>query len=302
MNNLLIAQGATKFTMLTMLTGSVINIILDPILIYGMQLGIEGAAIATVISLAVNMFLYLGYIIKRVDMIKISFQYITFSLQIYSEVLKIGIPVLLFQLLASAAMGVQNTAARPFGDYAVAALGVVTRIMTVATYVVFGFLKGFQPFAGYHYGAGQWKRLQQAIQLCFKWTTAFCVVIGLILIFFARPIVSQFGTDVAMIQLATTALQANALLFMTFGFQMVYASLYLAMGNSAIGSLLSLSRQGIFFFPLILLLPYCWGLTGVILVQPFADFFTTVFTIIFAVKIKQRLTTAETVLLQEVQK
>lgn len=287
MNNLLTAQGATKFTMIAMLTGSIANIILDPILIYSMDLGIEGAAIATVISLCINMGLYIGYIVKQKGVLRFSLKNITFSKTMYAEILKIGIPVLLFQLLASAAMGVINTAAKPYGDYAVAAMGAVTRIMTVVTYVVFGFLKGFQPFAGYNYGAKQFDRLKKSISICMSWSTIFCVIAAIILILFSNPIVALFGKDAEMIALASKALKLNALLFITFGFQMVYATLYLAIGKSLIGSVLSLSRQGIFFFPLILILPYLFGLTGVIYVQPMADLLTTIITIYFAIKINR---------------
>ena len=285
MNNLLTAQGATKFTMIAMLTGSIANVILDPVMIYGMDLGIEGAAVATVISLCINMALYIGYIAKKKGVLRISVKNIAPSKTIYTEVLKIGIPVLLFQLLASAAMGSINTASKPYGDYAVAAMGAVTRIMTVVTYVVFGFLKGFQPFAGYNYGSGRFDRLKKSIKLCMAWSTAFCVIAGIVLVVFADPIVSLFGTDTEMLALAETALRLNAVLFTTFGFQMVYASLYLAIGKSLVGSILSLSRQGIFFFPLVIALPHLFSLTGVIWVQPAADLFTTILTAFFAVRI-----------------
>ena len=289
MNNLLTAQGATKFTMIAMLTGSIANVILDPIMIYGMDLGIEGAAIATVISLCINMALYIGYIEKKKGVLRFSVRNIAPSKTIYAEVLKIGIPVLLFQLLASTAMGSINTAAKPYGDYAVAAMGAVTRIMTVVTYVVFGFLKGFQPFAGYNYGAKKYERLKKSIRLCMIWSTAFCVFAAIVLFIFADPVVSLFGTDVKMIDLAAKALRLNAVLFITFGFQMVYASLYLAIGKSLVGSILSLSRQGIFFFPLVFALPHLLGLIGVIWVQPMADLLTTILTVIFAVKINRAL-------------
>ncbi len=289
MNNLLTAQGATKFTMIAMLTGSIANVILDPVMIYGMDLGIEGAAIATVISLCINMALYIGYIAKKKGVLRFSVRNIDPSKTIYAEVLKIGIPVLLFQMLASVAMGSINTAAKPYGDYAVAAMGAVIRIMTVVTYVVFGFLKGFQPFAGYNYGAKKYERLKKSIRLCMIWSTVFCIVAAIVLFIFADPIVSLFGTDTEMVDIAAKALRLNAVLFITFGFQMVYASLYLAIGKSLVGSVLSLSRQGIFFFPLVLVLPHVMGLTGVVWVQPMADLLTTILTIVFAVRINHTL-------------
>ena len=150
-------------------------------------------------------------------------------------------------------------------------------------------MKGFQPFAGYNYGAKKYGRLKQSIKLCMTWSTIFCIIAGIVLIVFANPIVSLFGTDIEMLALAETALRLNAALFITFGFQMVYASLYLAIGKSLVGSILSLSRQGIFFFPLVIVLPHLFGLTGVIWVQPLADIFTTIFTVIFALKINHTL-------------
>ena len=122
------------------------------------------------------------------------------------------------------------------------------------------------------------------------WSTAFCVLAAVVLFLFADPIVSLFGNDAAMISLAAKALKLNAVLLVTFGLQMVYASLYLAIGKSLIGSLLSLSRQGIFFFPMIVVLPFLFGLTGLISVQPLADLFTAILTGIFAVKIQRELT------------
>lgn len=294
MNNLLTAQGATRFTMISMLTGSIINVILDPIMIYGLDWGIEGAAIATIISLCISMVLYIGYIARKQGVLRFSLRNITFSGKIYVEILKIGIPVLLFQLLSSASMSLTNNAAKPYGDYAVAAMGAVTRIMTIGTYVIFGFLKGFQPFAGYNYGAKQFDRLRKAIKLCTIWSTAFGVVAAILLTVFAETMVSLFGTDTEMVALASRVLRLNAVLFITFGFQMVYATLYLAIGKSAVGGLLSLSRQGIFFIPLIYVLPRLWELNGLVCVQPMADLLTTIVTAIFAIRITHTLSAINT--------
>lgn len=114
-------------------------------------------------------------------------------------------------------------------------------------------------------------------------------MVGVVLIAFTNPIVSLFGTDTEMVCLAEKSLRLNAILFITFGFQMVYASLYLAIGKSLVGCVLSLSRQGIFFFPLVLILPRLFGLNGVIWIQPMADLLTMILTMIFAVKINHAL-------------
>lgn len=284
MNNLLTAQGATRFTMLSMLTGSLANVVLDPIFIYGLNLEIQGAAVATVLSLCLSAGLYLGYLLRRKGVLRFSLHAISPSKALYREILKIGVPVLLFQLLSSASMGLINTQAKRYGDYAVAAMGAVSRVMAVATYVVFGFLKGFQPFAGYNYGARQFRRLKKSIDLCLLWSTGFCLLGALVLGLFSISIVSLFGTDPEMVSLAGKALVLNGLSLIPFGFQMVYASLFLAVGKGAAGSILSLSRQGIFFFPLVALLPALFGLTGVILVQPIADLLSTLLTFLFVRK------------------
>lgn len=121
------------------------------------------------------------------------------------------------------------------------------------------------------------------------WSTLFCIIAAIVLVIFAEPIVSLFGTDIKMIDLASKALRLNAALFITFGFQMVYASLYLSIGKSLVGGMLSLGRQGIFFFPLVFVLSHMFELTGVIWVQPMADFFTTILTVVFAIKINRTL-------------
>ena len=287
MNNLLTAQGAARFTMAAMVTGSVLNIILDPLLIYGLHMGIQGAAQATVISLCVNSFMYVLYIIKGKGVLHLSVRNITPKVEIYREVLKIGIPVLTFQLFASIALGLTNTAAKEYGDYAVAAMGAVSRITTVGVYVVFGFMKGFQPFAGFNYGAGQYRRLRKAVKLCIFWSTGFCIVMSFICFIFSGQLVGLFGSDPEMILLGSQALRLNAVLLLTYGFQMVYASLYLSAGKGGAGSVLSLGRQGIFFFPLILILPKLFGLSGILWAQPAADICAALVTVRFAWKMNE---------------
>jgi putative MATE family efflux protein len=282
MNHLLTAQGAARYTMIAMLSGSILNVILDPIFIYGLDLGIEGAAVATVISLCVNMGLYGVYLVRKKGVLRISVKEVTFQKSLYGEILKIGIPVLAFQLLASISMGLTNTAAKGYGDYAVAAMGAVSRVMTVGTYVVFGFMKGFQPFAGYNYGAGQFGRLQKGIRLCLLWSGIFCGIMTLICLVIPNGIMQLFGSDPKMIALGSKALLVQGVMFLTFGFQMVYASLYLSVGKGLAGSLLSLGRQGIFFIPLILMLPRIWGIGGLLLTQPVADLLAAAVTVYFA--------------------
>lgn len=286
MNNLVTAEGATKLTMAAMLIGGILNCILDPVFIYPLKFGVAGAAIATVISQAVTSTLYLWFIFSKKGLLRISCKFFRPDTVMYGEIFKVGIPTLVFQILSSTAIGLTNTAASSYGDSAVAGMGVVTRILTLGSYVVFGYMKGFQPFAGYNYGARQYDRLKSAIRVSLIWSTGFCVITGLLLNLLAPNILSAFSqNDPVMIEIGSRALRINGAVFAFFGFQMIYSSTFLALGRGRDGGLLSISRQGIFFIPAILLLPALFGLTGVIYAQPTADILAVLLTLIFALKI-----------------
>ncbi len=283
MNNIITSEGAARITMISMLLGGGLNVILDPIFIYPLGLGIRGAAIATVISQAATSLLYIWYISRKKGYLRFSLRDFAFDMTIYSEVFKVGIPTLVFQLLASASMGLTNAAASNYGDSAVAAMGIVTRVLALGTFVVFGYMKGFQPVAGYNYGAKRYDRLNEATRVSLKWATWFCGILGLIMMVFPSAIVSLFSKDdVRVIDIGGKALRASGIVFIFFGFQIVYAVLFLALGKAKEGGLLSISRQGVFFIPAILILPRLMGLSGVIYAQPVADLLTVVLTAVLA--------------------
>lgn len=296
MNNMLTSEGAAKLTMISMLLGGVINAILDPIFIYPLGWGVQGAAIATVVAQFSTALFYIWYIFGKKGYLKFSIKYFTFDKTIYCQIFKIGIPLLIFQLMTSFSIGLTNTAARDYGDSVVATTGVITRVLAIGTFIVFGYMKGFQPVAGYNYGAKNYDRLNNAIRVSLIWSTGFCVFIALILVVFPVPIISMFSkNDTTMIDIGSRALRANGIMFAFFGFQMLYGSLFLALGKAKEGALLSMSRQGIFFIPIILVLPRVIGLDGVIYAQPVADFITTVLTGLLAVRLHKELRNAKSV-------
>lgn len=191
-----------------------------------------------------------------------------------SEILKIGIPTLIFQILTSLSISLINNAAGHYGDGAIAGMGVVTRLISMGSLTVFGFIKGFQPIAGYSYGAKKFDRLYKAIQLSILWSTLFCVIFGLIVFIFSKPIVSQFTNgDAQMISIGSRALKMNGISFMLFGFYTVYSSLFLALGKGKEGFILGACRQGICFIPIILILPSIWGLNGICMPSQLLMFF-----------------------------
>ena len=151
MNNIAASEGAAKTTMCALLSGAVINVGLDPLFIYTFHMGVAGAAIATAISQFISSLVYLSYVLRKKSAFTFSIKSFSPTKQIFAEILKIGIPTLTFQLLTSLSIALINRAANGYGDAVIAGMGAVTRITSMGTLVVFGFLKGFQPLAGFSY-------------------------------------------------------------------------------------------------------------------------------------------------------
>lgn len=290
MNNIVSSEGAAKTAMCALLSGALLNVVLDPVFIYSLHMGIAGAAIATAISQMVSTLVYLCYIFRKKSVFSFSIKECCFSKEIMSEILKIGIPTLIFQLLTSLSISMINDAAKEYGGSALAAMGPVTKIMSMGSLVVFGFLKGFQPIAGYSYGAKRYDRLHQAIKTSVIWSTIFCVIFGAVAAIFPGEIMSVFTKgDMEMIRVGQTALRANGISFILFGFYTVYSFLFLVMGKAKEGCILGACRQGICFVPVILLLPMIMGLKGVQYAQPIADVFSAIITVFMAAHLHKRL-------------
>ena len=290
MNNIVTSEGAAKTTMCALLTGAVLNIALDPLFIYVFDLGVAGAAIATAISQVVSTCVYLTYIFRKKSVFHFRVKDCTYTKETMSEIFKIGIPTLVFQILTSVSISLINNAAGDYGDSAIAGMGVVTRLISMGSLSVFGFIKGFQPIAGYSYGAKKFDRLREAIKTSILWSTAFCVIFGVILALFPTAIVSQFTKgDAEMIRIGAASLRANGISIMLFGFYTVYSSLFLALGKGREGFILGACRQGICFIPVILLLPIVWGLNGIMYAQPIADVLSAVITVFMAIPLHKKL-------------
>lgn len=289
LGNLAVSQGAAKISLKAMIVGSLSNIILDPIFIFKLNLGVKGAAIATLIARVITSLMYLIYFIGDKNLIKIKIQNFKPTVAIYKEILKIGISLLILQILQTIAISKISYAASFYGEEAIAAMGIVLRIVTLGTNVVAGYMKGLQPIAGFNYGAKNYERVQEAIKSSIKWTTLFCIVWTAIIYLFTPSILSIFGKDKDVIRIAIPALRAAVIMFITFGFQFTYATLYLAIGKALAGAFLNSLRQGIVFIPVILLLPKMMGLDGVIYAQAISDVLTTIITIPFALSVSKQL-------------
>lgn len=292
MNNIVTSEGSAKTTMFALLAGAVLNVILDPIFIYTFDLGIAGAAIATAISQIVSTLVYLFYIFSKKSNFNFHIKECDFSKNIMSEIFKIGVPTLVFQLLTSLSIALISGIAKTngYGDSVIAGMGDVTRVVSMGSLMVFGFIKGFQPIAGYNYGAKKYDRLYEAIKVTIKWSTIFCVIFGLAIALFSNSIISQFTkSDIDLMNIGTKALVANGISFFLFGFYTVYSSLFLALGKAKEGFILGACRQGICFIPVILILTAIWGMNGIVYSQPVADVISAIITIFMALKLHKNL-------------
>lgn len=286
MNNIVTSEGSAKTTMFALISGAVLNVILDPIFIYVFDLGVAGAAIATTVSQALSAIFYLQYIFRKKSNFSFSIKEYTFSKTIICEILKIGIPTLVFQLLTGVSMAMVTRLSNDFGygDPVIAAMGNVSKVVSVGSLMVFGFIKGFQPIAGFSYGAKNFERLKKSIKVSLLWSTIFCTIFGLSMAIFSRNIMSMFSqSDNMLINTGTKALIANGFSFILFGFNTVYSSLFLAMGKAAKGFLLGTCRQGLCFVPVILIMTSSLGLNGILFSQPVSDLITAVVTLIMSI-------------------
>lgn len=294
MNNIVSSEGAAKTTMCALLLGAVLNIGLDPLFIYTLDMGVEGAAIATAISQMVSTLVYLTYVLRKKSVFSFSIKEFSPTRQMITEILKIGVPTLVFQLLTSLSIALINRASSNYGDSVIAGMGAVTRVTSMGILVVFGFLKGFQPIAGFSYGAKKFDRLREAIKTSIIWSTSFCLVVGLVMAVFSTQIISQFTEgDNQMILVGQKSLFANGITFILFGFYTVYSSLFLALGKGAAGFFLGACRQGVCFVPVVLLLPMVWGMNGILYAQPIADVISVVITVFMALHLHRELSMAE---------
>lgn len=289
LNNMIRAEGNAKYSMFAISLGAGLNIILDPIFMFGLNMGIKGAALATVLAQIISFIFLIRYFISGKSYIKIGIKYFTFSKKIYAEIMKIGIATFVRQALSSLSLGLINVAAMPYGDAAVAAMGVALRVFSIGIFVVFGYSQGFQPVVGYNYGAKKYSRLKEAIKVSIKWTTIFTTIVTVIFMAFAEGIITVFSKDPDVIAIGSKSVRTICLLFPLFGFQQVYATLFQALGKGKEALVLSLSRQGIFLIPSVIILPKLFGLNGVIFSQTVADFFTIIVTAILAVVLNQKL-------------
>lgn len=272
LNNQLRFQGSAFYSMIGITTGAVLNIVLDPLFIFVLDMGVAGAALATIISQFVSFCLLIAGTFRGGNL-RLNLRDFSPSLKYYQNIVKGGAPSLFRQGLGSFATVCLNLMAGPYGDAAIAAMSIVTRISQFAASVVIGFGQGFQPVCGFNYGAKLFKRVQEGFWFCVKFCTSVLLVAAVCGWIFSPNLIGIFlKTDPLVIEYGSQALRLQALTFSLVGWITIANMMLQTIGKTVKASLLAMSRQFLFFVPVILTLPGFLGILGVQLSQPIADF------------------------------
>ncbi len=289
-NNHLRSQGNAALSMIGITTGGILNVILDPVLIFGLKMGISGAAIATIFSQFVSFTILLVLVICSGNVLKPHPRYFTFQGWVYKEILSAGMPTLGRQGLASVASVLLNVASSGFGDAAVAAMSIVTRIMMFINSALIGFGQGFQPVCGFNFGARRYDRVLEAYFFCRRVALVFLLVMGVIMFAISTPIMRLFRKeDAEVIRIGALALKMQCCLLPFQSYTIIGNMLTQSIGYSFRATLTAISKQGLFFIPAILILPPLLGIPGLQLAQPVADGLTFVLTQVIVVMVVKEL-------------
>lgn len=271
LNNQLRFQGSAAYAMVGIVTGAVINIILDPILIFVFDMGIAGAALATVISQFCS-FLLLWFQSRKGGNIKIRFKNFKINLHYLQEICRGGFPSLCRQGLASVASIFLNHSAGNYGDAAIAGMSIVSRVSMFAGSALIGFGQGFQPVCGFNYGAKLYHRVREGFWFCVKYAFVFLIFVAALGAAFAPHIIGLFRKeDAEVIKIGAEALRLQCIVFPLNAWIIMANMMLQSIGKALKASIVAAARQGLFFIPLILLLPNMYGLFGVELCQTISD-------------------------------
>ena len=298
MNNVLRSEGKAAYSMVGIASGGILNILLDPIFIFIFHLGIAGAAIATLISQCISFAIMLSFFLRGKSTIRLHIRYISKNPNVYKEIIQTGFPSFCRQGLASIASIALNVNAAIYGDAAVAAMSITSKIFMMVFSVMLGFGQGFQPVVGYNYGAQKYRRVKQATIFTFLTGTGMMTVLGLLGFILAPWLIRLFRRDDAqVIAIGIIAIRAQALALPLMPLVTVMNMVFQVIGRSKKATLLSACRQGIFFLPMIVLLPIWLELTGIEIAQALADLCTFLLSIPFAVlfirELNDRIATAD---------
>ena len=265
-----------------MIIGTVLNIVLDPIFILVFGMGAAGAAWATIIGNAVAVVFYIYIYLRGNTIVSILPRDFKPSARIFKEVLKIGFPASLSQILGSTVMVLFNNLAAEYGDTVISAYGVAIKMIQMEFMILFGYVSGYMPFAGYNYGAGNITRLVKALKFTIMTASVLCLLFLIPFTILAPAYIKIFSSNEEIINIGVKFLTAQAWAVPFMGIQLSLMATFQATGQAFRALLVNMGRQFLFYVPYLYLFNYIWGLEGLLRVQMAADLSTTTLSVIIA--------------------
>ena len=287
LNNVMRYEGRAVLAMFGLVTGGVLNMIGDPILMFGLGLGIDGAGLSTAISQYISFGILLYMVFSKRTISRLSLRYRSNDPDVTLSIMRVGFPSLIRQMLNSLATITLNHCAMPYGDAAIAAMAIVGRIVMFIGSAMIGLGQGFQPVSAYNYGARKFKRLRDSFYFTVK---AGMAVLGILAIFgfmFPGPVVQLFRDDPRVVEIGSRALRFQCIAVVMQPFSVTANMMFQSIGRSKEASFMAMLRSGLYYIPSLLILPLFLGLTGIECAQMVSDILTTLTCIPFVVRFMQ---------------
>lgn len=296
LNNIIRAEGNAKTAMYSMLIAAGINIILNPVFIFGLGMGVKGSALATLISMIVLTIWVIFHFRSKKSVVRLKIEYIRFNPKILFEILSIGMAPFFMQIAASIVQGLLNTKLIAFGgDLAVGAMGIINSVLTLIVMAIVAINMASQPIISFNYGAKSYQRVKDTLRIAIIAATAIAVFAFVIVETIPSEIVKLFNSsDSGLLDFGKEGLRICMMALPFVGFQVVAGNFFQSMGNAKIAVLLTLLRQVIILIPLLFLLPQVFGLHGIWMALPISDFLSATIVVFFLVKQWKKLTVLAT--------
>jgi len=271
-NNIVRAEGNARLAMVTMIFSAGINLVLDPIFIFGFHWGVRGAALATIIAQTCGACLMVWYFASGRSSLSIAPKYFRPDMSTVRQIMIIGSPIFVRHSAGYVMFVIVNSLLVTHGnEVSVAVFGVVNRVLMVFLMPTMGIIQGMQPIVGYNWGSRDMERVKETVSLAVKYSTVISVAASVIMMIFPSYLIRIFSADKAMIEGGTSALRFIFAAAAVIGAQMVAGGFYQALGKANQALILGMARQVLFFIPLVLVMPGIWGLNGVWAAFPLAD-------------------------------
>lgn len=289
LSSMLRAVGKVKEAVIGIIIGTVLNIILDPVFILVFHQGVAGAAIATIIGNFVGVVYYIAVYIKGDIPLSIQLKDCRPSVRIFSEVLKIGLPNSVSVIIMSCSNIILNNLASDFGDHVVSAYGVSGKLIQMVFMIVVGYVTGYMPFAGYNYGAGNFKRMLSALKFTMLSGTGICLVLLVPFVWLSLNFVGAFTTDAQIIDVGVRFLRAQAWAVPIMAVQSTMMVTFQATGQAIRAMTVNMGRQLLYNIPFLFLFSRLWGLNGLLHAQMAADYCTVITAVLIGIPLLRSL-------------